>query len=138
MNCNKIQSLAIDFINNEVDSDIKQEVDKHLQSCTECQSYILFTKNVMGQINNEKINDSIPLFYEEIIEKLDNDKKKFSIPRYIKIATAAAAIFVAMLGGNYFGNYSSITIDNGYAELVTEEVIDMDLADNNFDIFKNF
>ena len=78
------------------------------------------------------------MFYDEIMEKIDSDKKRFSIPRYIKVASAVAAIFIAMLGGNYFGNYSSVTIDNGYAELVTEDVIDMDLADNNFDIFKNF
>ena len=138
MNCNKTQSLAIDFINNELDSNIKLEIDNHIQTCADCRSYIHFTKNVLGQIEKEKIQDPIPMFYDEIMEKIDSDKKRFSIPRYIKVASAVAAIFIAMLGGNYFGNYSSVTIDNGYAELVTEDVIDMDLADNNFDIFKNF
>ena len=138
MNCTKTQSLAIDFINDEVDSIIKKEIDNHILSCTECHSYILFTKNVFDQIDKEKINNPIPLFYDEIKEKLDDNKKKFSIYRYIKIASAVAAIFIAMLGGNYFGNYSLIATDNKYAEIVTEDVIDIDLADNNFDIFKNF
>ncbi|MCK5846913.1 MAG: hypothetical protein KAG84_05705 [Bacteroidales bacterium] len=138
MNCNKIQSLSIEFLNKEINEDMIHQIEIHIAECAQCNAYYNFTEKAFQQIHNEKSESSIPNFYEDVISKIHKEEKRFVIPQFIKVGVAAAAIFVAMLGGNFFANYTSTNIEQGFAEAVTEDVIDIDLVDNNFDLFNNF
>jgi len=137
MNCTKIQSLSVDYQSAKLDKDIMQEIDLHISKCNDCKDFYNFSKKTLQEISIDKIDTQIPFFYDEIIAKINEDKKAPSITHYLRISAAAAAIFIAMIGGNYLGNYSSITIDNNFTEQTADDIIDIDLADNNFDLFNN-
>ena len=138
MNCNETQALAIDFQDNKLDSKLNNEVISHLHSCNTCKSYYDFADKALQQIDNDKVTANIPLFYEDIISKIDEDKKQHSISHYLKVSIAAASIFIAIFGGNYLGSYSVETLNAKVVEQSTDEILDVDLADNNFDLFNNF
>ncbi len=138
MNCEKIQSLSVDFTNKAIDNTTKSKITQHLESCDECKSFYIFTEKTLNQIQSEKISDNIPHFYEDVISRATASEKTFHIPAFIKTSVAAAAIIIAIWGGNYFGRYSSESFVQEYTDIITEDVIDEDLANNNFDLFNNF
>ncbi|OYT12382.1 MAG: hypothetical protein B6I18_00780 [Bacteroidetes bacterium 4572_112] len=137
MNCTKIQSLSVDYQSAKLDKDLMQEIDLHISNCNDCKAFYNFSEKILEEISIDKIDTPIPFFYDEIIAKINEEKKAPSITHYLKISAAAAAIFIAMIGGNYLGNYSSITIDNNFTEQNADDIINIDLADNNFDLFNN-
>lgn len=137
MNCNNIQSLAVDFHLQELDKTTQEAINLHLSSCDDCKAFYDFTGKSLGQIRSITISESSEDFYDGIMQKLDRNEKRFIIPKFIQIGVAAAVIFIAVFSGSYLGEYGANTIKEGYAETLTNEIMDTDMADNDMDLFKD-
>ncbi len=137
MNCNNIQSLAVDFHLQELDKATEESIRLHLSSCDDCKAFYDFTEKSLGQIQSITINESSEEFYEGVMQKLNKKDKRFTIPKFVQIGVAAAMIFIAVFSGSYLGEYGANTIDEGYVEALTNEIMDIDMADNDFDLFKD-
>ncbi len=137
MNCNNIQSLAVDYHLQELNKPTQESIKLHLSACDDCKDFYDFTGKSLGQIQSLTINESSEEFYQEVIQKLDTKDKRFTIPKFLQISVAAAVIFIAVFSGSYLGEIGASSINEGYAETLTEEIMDIDMASNDFDLFKD-
>ncbi len=137
MNCDNIKNLSVDYQLGALDNDIKSNIDLHLETCSDCKDFYVFSNNALLEIENHKMTGTSNEFYEEVMTKIENENKRFYLPKYIRVSIAAAVVFIAIFSGSTFGNYGAESINKGFAESVSLELIDVDLADNDFDLFKN-
>ena len=141
MNCQEIKSLSVAYNQLDVDDKRRDEIDSHLCECESCNSFYIFNKHVFEQIEQEKQTEINLDFFAAVKNTINNtnqEKSNSKILHYLKVSTAAAAIFIAIIGGNYIGNYSAQTLNDGFTEATSDEIIDFDMADNDFDLFKDF
>lgn len=128
MNCEKAKEFLYDYIDDCLDDGLRQEIEKHIDGCTECRKEYELISVILNNCHNFEEED-LPQDFEHNLherlmsEKHDAGRKRFNI-RFSRInAVAAAALVLAVSMGVVFGSgilnsgkKSSTTEINGAAD----------------------
>lgn len=99
MECDKIKMLLIDYIEDKVESSIKNEIEKHLISCTDCSKEFDELKIILTEI--EHIDEPVPemalkIGFEKILKAQKRRHLIFNL--YNQYAKVAAAVLIFVTG----------------------------------------
>ncbi|MBN1622439.1 MAG: zf-HC2 domain-containing protein [Endomicrobiales bacterium] len=151
MNCKTIQELLItDYIDNELDSNSKKEIEKHLESCVKCREFYQNVykvsvepfRNSKDAVIPEELWQSVKASIqreekETILEKFR--KKLIGILVFPRIAVAASIVLFVVVSVSYF--YISRDSEVGiYVAEQKQEVTYSDVQDEfyqSFDVAEN-
>ncbi|MFC1501584.1 hypothetical protein ACFL58_03965 [Elusimicrobiota bacterium] len=122
MKCNNIQKLIItDLIDNELNVDMKKEIESHIKVCRECSAYLKkvnqFAVQGLRNVSRENIPSDLWPSIKENIEKerkvgmFGKLKNIFSITSIPKLAVSFAALLIIAVS-----SYVIVSRDgNGYS-----------------------
>jgi len=142
MNCEKVKSKIIPLINNELEIKDSKDVRNHLQECKSCSSIYNFTLNSINEIQSEIKTVNNPFFYDSIIAKMDNQKQTNKLhlsQKLTQYSVAATLVIMSIVGGTYIGSFgANILNENAKIELSEAyDIMDIDLANNDLDLFED-
>ncbi len=112
-----IITMLPDYLDNQLDPVQKEAVDKHLETCNNCQKELEAYKRLFDAINKEKkeeVPDRLQLNFEAMLEEEkaktikvvpitanNNSKTKASLPYMLKIAAGFALLIASFFLGKY-------------------------------------
>ncbi|MFW6019998.1 MAG: anti-sigma factor family protein [Bacteroidales bacterium] len=95
MNCNTIHNKLIFYLDNELDQDEKQELEKHLETCSSCNELY---KKLAGTYNFNNIPGMSADFTDQVMQKIVPSQKIDSKKQqFIKFSRRIAAAVLFML-----------------------------------------
>lgn len=116
LNCNEVKDYVSSYFDNELDNNIKNLIDEHLNSCDDCKTYYDEIKNVInecGQIKDEELPDDFKeKLRERLLKEVEKDKTKIKNRslrnKYIAVFSSIAAglVLIVLLRGVYNNFYS--------------------------------
>jgi len=121
--CNEIKENLIFYVEGSLNPDKSSQVQKHLDGCDECQSFILFLKDTLSVIEKEKSRDTNPYFSMKVMERLKIHSGSMQISGYLSfgrmykpslaILLAGLAIYAGIfLGGSYTKKFEISSFDH--------------------------
>lgn len=142
MNCDNIKKLSLEYFGEEVDSEQRQMIENHLQSCKSCSQYYLFSKINYLKIEKSKRTENDPYFYSALMVKMENQDSQSTILSRnpsLRLSLAAIMMVVSIFGGLLIGSYSSDILNTNTATIyennTSEDQLGFDLANNELDLF---
>ena len=112
MDCQLVKISLPDYIEGNVSADLKKEIQKHLDSCAECQSYSETVVDFLKALDTEKSIRVNPFLINRIEAKLHSNGAEQILPlrsRLIRTYSYYAAVIVIALG---IGVYSGKQLGN--------------------------
>lgn len=105
-----IHKDLIFYLDNELSDEKRTIVEKHLEDCADCRSFLAFLQNEMQIIEKEKNPEVSPFFFTRLSAKLD-ERPQFK-PQGLWVRIAQPAFFSMMLiagiyGGLHLGSNAS-------------------------------
>lgn len=128
MRCKDANKLMDSYLNGKLDSEVQQELEKHLLVCTNCQDNLLLIKSLRNLATEDTSNyTDNPYFATKVLSRIENRKVTIQVDfrnRIISYAAIAAAIMVGVFLGYRLGNFGTeVIMSNSNAELLAEEYI---------------
>jgi anti-sigma factor RsiW len=71
INCRAVWKLISSFIDGELDSELRRQLEEHLQKCSHCAALLQGTQNVIRLIADEQAFDLPSGFSERLRKNLD-------------------------------------------------------------------
>jgi len=115
MDCNIVSNYIVDYIDDKLDENTHQEIEKHIKECSACEIEYAQTKEVFLSIENIPLKQPAPQLkasFEEILSKekaaLGVEKqstKTFNLTNYKALWQVAAAVLLLVSG--YLAGYNS-------------------------------
>lgn len=110
MKTNCIHKDLIFYLDNELSEETRIAVEKHLEECADCRSFLVFLQDEMQVIEKEKNPEASPFFYTRLSARLD-EQPQFK-PQGLWVRFAQPAFFSVMLiagiyGGLHLGSNAS-------------------------------
>lgn len=144
MNCDNIKSLALEYFEEESNSENRKVIEDHLQNCRSCSHYYLFSKMNYLQIEKDKRTEIDPYFYSVLMAKIENQTNKSTIltrnPSH-RLSIVAIILVITVFGGLLLGTYSASILNSNANIVIESNIVDdealFDLANNEIDIFNN-
>lgn len=96
-----IHKDLIFYLDNELSIEKRTAVEKHLEECTDCRSFLVFLKDEMQVIEKEKNPVASPFFYTRLSARLD-ERPQFK-PQGLWVRFAQPAFFSVMLIAGIYG-----------------------------------
>lgn len=112
-----IHKDLIFYLDNELSEEKRTSVEKHLEECADCRSFLVFLKDEMQIIEQEKNPEASPFFFTRLSARLD--KRPQIKPQGLWVRFAQPAFFSVMLIAGIYGglrlgsNASSGMINTG-------------------------
>jgi hypothetical protein len=78
MNHKSIHKDLIFYLDNELSVEKRTAVEKHLEECADCQSFLAFLQDGMQVIENEKNPEVSPFFYTRLSARLE-EKEEYQV-----------------------------------------------------------
>jgi hypothetical protein len=114
MKCENVEAVIIDYLEKTIDEGLRQEIEKHLETCERCLDSVRETQQVMHLISEDEMvkpDDSLRInFYhmlhneiKKVESKSDMTFQKTSGPWYISNRMRVAAGFALLICGTLFG-----------------------------------
>ncbi|MDM8533237.1 DUF4349 domain-containing protein [Clostridiaceae bacterium HSG29] len=109
MNCNEARKYISSLVDEELDIDIKDKVNSHIENCDECKKIYEEEKLIKKLLNESELKELPYGFDERLHSKLENEakssKKSNKVIKFVNknrkyLAIAAAFIFVVVLVNN--------------------------------------
>lgn len=137
---------ALEYISRDIDGDLnefeKEELQKHIESCSSCKKEYEEMKSIVDSMKNEEMLDLPSGFHDELMDKINESKvvplksvnKK---PYYKKYTAIAAAIAVFAVVGITSGGFNLIGVGSsasGTASIERDIETNDNLADNSIEI----
>ncbi len=142
MKCNEAKQHIGIYIDGNIDKKTQKAFKEHIEECTDCASLFQFTKKSIDVIQIQKKTENNPFLYESIIAKMENTSTSRSISmtqRFSRVSIAAMLSIMSIAGGTYIGSFGADML-NESANLdipETYEIMDIDVANNDIDIFRD-
>ena len=118
MKCNSIHNQLIGYLDDEIDNDLRSEIEAHLKECSRCSEFLTRLKKAFDMVDEEKQIQPDPYMITRIMARLDDRKSmlpkhKFRLAFQIVafIAIIAIGIYSGILIGKNFTNESSVSAD---------------------------
>lgn len=96
-----IHKDLIFYLDNELSEEKRTAVEKHLQECADCRSFLVFLKDEMQIIEKEKNPEASPFFYTRLSARMD-EQPQFK-PQGLWVRIAQPAFFSVMLMAGIYG-----------------------------------
>jgi predicted anti-sigma-YlaC factor YlaD len=137
MNCEEIKSKSIAYLQKDIDETIKQKILAHLQECEACKNYYYFVEQQFNQLPQATIGKIDPYFFNRLMAKIETQPTQIPLhlsQRILRIAAVAAMVIFSIIGGAYVGNYSAQSYFSSETTFEAQDVVNIDLVENSFDI----
>jgi hypothetical protein len=98
MNCNEIEKY-LPFYPEEVDQEIKDQIDKHLTSCSKCQAILKSLNTYKEYTDHIKLVNTPERFENKVLERIFSEKKrkKNRVVQFGLAISSVAALFILFL-----------------------------------------
>jgi hypothetical protein len=123
MKCEEVESIIVDYIDNALEKEQKEAVEKHLETCERCQDELKEYQEILNTVDSEKMEMPDETLRINFYHMLHGEMKKLQMERnkpvteisaslrqlpILKIA-AGFALFIAgaVISGLIFGKYDS-------------------------------
>ncbi len=97
-----IHKDLIFYLDNELSAETRTAVEKHLEECADCRSFLVFLQEGMQIIEKEKNPEVTPFFYTRLSARLDEKQVYQTQSQWARLAQPAFFSLV-LLGGIYGG-----------------------------------
>ena len=123
MKCTISHKNLFNYAENTLSPDLKDQIDSHLLTCSECRDYLTFLKDAISVIQKDKEISPNPFLFTRIITELEgNDKRELTYAkRYIPEFVFSFVLVAGILGGIFMGSLYSGT-SPAYTNDLQEEV----------------
>ncbi|MBN1184445.1 MAG: zf-HC2 domain-containing protein [Bacteroidales bacterium] len=116
MNCKQLHKNIFKYLEKELDSDSRNEMQQHLTSCKHCQLLMSKIEGTYNLILQEKITEQDPFFYTRLEVKMERRHEEFIPAKRIyipalKYAFATFLVIFALISGTLIG-YGFKDLDN--------------------------
>ena len=133
MKCEEVETKMIDYLDKNLEEGIRQEIDKHLETCERCLDELRDTQQVMKLISEDEMvkpDDSLRInFYHMLhseIKKSDAGKnlllRKTPSPWYRLARYRMAAGFALLIAGTFLGMLINGGLFNSYTSSEVKEL----------------
>jgi anti-sigma factor RsiW len=102
MKPNCIHNDLIFYLDNELSVEKRTAVEKHLEECADCRSFLAFLHDGMQIIKKEKNPEVTPFFYTRLSARLDEKSERQTQSQWVRLAQPAFFSLV-LLAGIYGG-----------------------------------
>ena len=93
-----IHKDLIFYLDNELSVEKKMAVEKHLEECADCRSFLVFLQDEMQIIGKEKNPEVTPFFYTRLSARLDEKSERQPQNQWVRLAQPAFFSFILMIG----------------------------------------
>lgn len=104
MKCNKVHNKLIFFLGKELPVSEMEQVQKHLDECSECALFAAEMKNTLSILDSDKLTDENPFFYTRVKARLENQTEvQLSVRPVLARILQPVAFSIILLLGIYGG-----------------------------------
>jgi hypothetical protein len=110
MKHDSIHKDLIFYIDNELSAEKRMAVDKHLEVCADCRSFLAFLQEEMQIIEKEKNPEVSPFFYTRLSAKLEEKPVFRAQSQWVRLAQPAffsLILIIGIYGGIKLGSNAS-------------------------------
>jgi len=118
MKCNSIHNQLIGYLDDEIDNDLRNEIEAHLKECSHCSEFLIRLKKAFDLVDEEKQMQHDPYMITRIIARLEDrkpmilkNKFRMAFQTVAFVALIAIGIYSGILIGKNFTNESPISAD---------------------------
>ncbi len=116
MKCKILNNDLILYAEDSLPSERRDTLESHLKECSECREFLVFLRESMVIIEQDKVVDHNPFLYTRIMAKLEPKERYSHVKKLIPALTFSlillAGIFVGIdLGKYFFGNNPPYSAD---------------------------
>jgi len=126
MKCEEVEQKMIDYLDNNLDSGMRQEIEKHLETCERCLDELNESQQILNLISKDELvkpDESLRInFYHMLhseIKKGEEKNKiqdhKLIIPWYNNIGSRVAAGIALFVCGTFIGLLLHSGLNSSYA-----------------------
>lgn len=126
MKCEEVESKMIDYLDNNLKEETRQEIDKHLETCEKCLDEVRDSQQVLKLISMDEMEmpqDSLRInFYHMLHDQIKKDEqssaitlRKPLIPWYHFSRYRIAAGIALLICGTFIGLLIHAGLNNSYA-----------------------
>ena len=110
-----IHNDLIFYLDNELSAEKRNAVEKHLEECADCRSFLVFLKESIQIIDKEKNPEATPFFYTRLSARLDENPKYQPKSQWVSLAQPAffsLVLLAGIYGGMKLGGNASTQKEN--------------------------
>ena len=116
-----IHKDLIFYLDNELSFDKRTAVEKHLEECADCRSFLAFLQEGMQIIEKEKNTEISPFFYTRLSARLNENPEHQAQSQWARLSQPAfflLLLFIGIYSGLKLGRNASTTKENNQATSV--------------------
>jgi len=100
MKCKAVHKKLIFFLDKELPVSEMEQVQKHLDECSDCALFAEEMKNTLSILESDKVTDENPFFFTRVKARLEEAKSKQLITRpiFIRVLQPVAFSIILLLG----------------------------------------
>jgi hypothetical protein len=105
-----IHKDLIFYIDNELSVEKRSAVEKHLEECADCRSFLAFLQEEMKIVEKEKDFTVSPFFYTRLSARLDEKTERQSESQWVRLVQPAffsLLLIIGIYGGFKLGSNAS-------------------------------
>jgi len=105
-----IHNDLIFYLDNELPVEKRTAVEKHLEECADCRSFLVFLQDEMQIIGKEKNPEVTPFFYTRLSTRMDEKQVYQTQSQWARLAQPAffsLVLLAGIYGGLKFGSNAS-------------------------------
>jgi anti-sigma factor RsiW len=105
-----IHNDLIFYLDNELSEEKRTAVEKHLEECADCRSFLAFLKEGIQIIDKEKNPEVSPFFYTRLSARLDEKSERQTQSQWVRLAQPAffsLLLVIGIYGGLKLGGNAS-------------------------------
>lgn len=105
MKCKNVHNKLIFFLEMELPVSEMEQVQKHLDECSECARFAAEMKNTLQILDNDKVNDENPFFYTRVKERLSKQAEEQPAVRPVLVRILQPVAFSILLLLGVYGGF---------------------------------
>jgi len=126
MECEEVEKLMIDYLDKNLNEDIRLEIEKHIETCEKCLDDLKNSQQVLNFISTDQMvkpDDSLRINFYHMLhseikkseESNDSSFRKAIIPWYNLRQYRIAAAIALLICGTFIGILLHVGVSNSYA-----------------------
>jgi anti-sigma factor RsiW len=129
MSCKIFETKLLSYLDGEVDSTLRAQIEAHLSSCHKCQEELYLLQRAYSIIDNEKQSiQTNPFLNSKVWEKLKQENEKLQIPiiplrKFAFTTIAAAGLAIGLVIGSMISR-TNYQMANSASETEWEQLAD--------------
>ncbi|KJF42944.1 anti-sigma factor family protein [Draconibacterium sediminis] len=105
MKCKSVHNKLIFFLEKELPVSEMEQVQKHLDECSECARFTAEMKNTLQILDNDKVNDENPFFYTRVKERIAKQAEEQPAVRPVLVRILQPVAFSILLLLGVYGGF---------------------------------